>query len=41
LSDLANENASIDFEQFVKVASKNSTQLILQMVKEMVGEENQ
>ena len=35
LSDLANEEATIDFEKFVDYASKNSTLLVLQIVKTM------
>ena len=37
LSDLANEDASVDFRQFVEYASKNSASIIIQMVDEMNG----
>jgi adenosylhomocysteine nucleosidase len=37
LSDLANENATVDFRKFVDYASKNSASIIIQMVDEMNG----
>jgi adenosylhomocysteine nucleosidase len=35
LSDLANEEASVDFRKFVEYASKNSASIIIQMIDEM------